>query len=111
MRVDRDGAVPNHSTVGKQPGVGQEDPREPGGIHQGPKGGDVVHEGVLRLDEHDVARLGQRLGPGPPAVPPTDHYHRRPRCLTALGHIVSAWSSLARSMRLQLYSLQIIMST
>ena len=71
-----DGTVPNHSAVGRAAPRREEDPRKPGWIHQRPQSGDVVHEGVLRLDEHHVVRLVQRLGHGGTAVAATDHYHR-----------------------------------
>jgi hypothetical protein len=76
VRIDHDGPIPDDSPVGEQAPVREEDPREPGRIHQRAKGGDVVHEGVLGLDEHDVARLVQRFGHGVTPVTAADHHHR-----------------------------------
>src|SRR5437879_1829965 len=86
VRIDHDGTIPDDTAVGEQSRVGEEDPREPGGIHQRAKSGDVVHEGVLRLDEHDVARLVQRFGHGITAITAADPHHRWLPWVTALGH-------------------------
>jgi hypothetical protein len=75
VRFDHRGPIPDDPAIGEQARVGEEDPGEPGGIHQRAKSCDVVHEGVLGLDEHDVARLVQRFGHGVAAVPAPDHHH------------------------------------
>ena len=63
VRVDLDGPVPHDPAVGQQPRIREVDPREPGRIDQRPQGGDVVHEGVLGLDEDDIGRLVQAPSP------------------------------------------------
>jgi len=110
VRIDHDGTVPDHPAVGEQPIVGQEDSREPGGIHERPKSGDIVHEGVLRLDEHDVARLVQCFGHGDTAVAATDHHHRWSPCLAARGHVCRSLVPCCRFTP-QLYVMQIISAT
>src|SRR4030081_2845589 len=86
VRIDHYGTIPEDSAIGEQARVGEEDPREPGGIHQRAKSGDVVHEGVPGLDEHDVARLVQRSGHRGAAVTAADHHDPWLPWVTALGH-------------------------
>ena len=88
LRLDQGGAIPHHPTVGQQPGVRDEDLRQPRRIDERPKSGDVVHERVLRLDQHDVARLIEGLGHSDAAVAATDHHHRRPVRLLIHAHLV-----------------------
>src|SRR6185437_3736564 len=75
--VHPDGPVPDHPAVGEQGVVGQEHLVQPGRVHQGPEGGHVVQEGLLRLHQHHVGHLVQGLGHGRPAVPAADDGHRR----------------------------------
>ena len=72
------GPVLHHPAVAEQPAVGQVDPRQPGRVDQGAQRGDVVHERVFRLDQHDRGHVVQRLGHADPGVAAADDHHGRP---------------------------------
>jgi hypothetical protein len=76
--IDLRRAVTHDPAAGEQPVVGKVDPRQPGRVDQGAEGGDVVHERVLRLHEHDVGDVVERLRRVDAAVASSDDYGGRP---------------------------------
>ena len=87
MSADLHRAVADHTPVGEEPVVRQEDLGEECRLDEGPQRPDVVHEGVLGLDQHDLDVGVERLGDIDTAVAAADHDDRRPQLLV----LVHVW--------------------
>jgi len=75
VRVDLYCSITDHATVLKQSVIGEMDAIRRGRIDERTGGGDVVLERTLRLDQHYIGFLIERLGYGDPAVAAADDYN------------------------------------